>query len=170
LPSTRSTEGPSIEMCPRSSNELTSTLGRNAPHAHRDKSLQASDPANRRRVARWLVTAGNYFGNAAYDRLGVFGYNHSRARDFPEIPGEERRNPALPQIRRDYSERRELVLREQYSRTGSSAASISSTTDIEGNLTSSGLASSRPETSLRLSGTRVRPDMLEVPSPVYHRT
>jgi hypothetical protein len=174
-PHSRSMDGLGIEMRP--SNELASTLSRRTNHFHPDKA-PPSDPASRRRVARWLTAAGNYLGNAAHDRLGVSGYNHSRARDFPEIPGEEHRNPALPEIRMQYSERRELVLRELHSRTGSSAVSISSASGVPGSPTPSGPTSPhpdpsptspRPDTSPSPSRTRGRRDTLDVPSPAYHR-
>lgn len=57
-----------------------------------------SDAGNRRKVAKALSTIGNYLGNAAEDRFDDSEFKRGKALDFPEIPGEEGRNSALPRM------------------------------------------------------------------------
>jgi len=169
---------------PPSPNQLTSTLTRHTTYG-RSRSPNNDDPASRRRVARWLQAAGDYLGNAAHDRFNLNAFNHSRARDFPEIPGEARRNPDLPRIRKDFHDRRELILREMQSRTGSPAASnvsvFSGSGEAEGGSPRVSVSSpgpqrpslsspGRPDSSPGPGRQRRRRDTLEVPVQAHHRT
>ena len=64
------------------------------------------DAGARRRVAQTLITAGKYFGSRANNLFDEYEFKNSRATDFPEIPGEEHRNPDLNEIRRQYNQPR----------------------------------------------------------------
>ncbi|KAF2248321.1 hypothetical protein BU26DRAFT_331408 [Trematosphaeria pertusa] len=165
-PSHRSFHGNTSDTNPRLSNESRHTASQSMTEQARPST--PADPGGRRRVAEILRAAGDYLGSAADDRYDTSAYNHSRAREFPEIPGEERRNPELSEIRRQYSQRREAVLREEHSRAGSSAASISSHSGIEGG--SSPPLDSSPFPESTRGRPQARRDTLEVPSPAYHRT
>lgn len=115
-----------------------------------------SDAGNRRKVAKALSTIGNYLGNPSEDRFDDSEFKRGKAIDFPEIPGEDYRNSALPQIREQFNPDRDQDGRvtpgvsRQRSRTGS--------------------FNSRLNTEGRSSTERMpaRRDTLEVPSP-HHR-
>ncbi|KAI0138131.1 hypothetical protein F4776DRAFT_79976 [Hypoxylon sp. NC0597] len=101
-----------------------------------------NDVGGRLKVARVLLTIGNYFGTAARDRFDDYDFTHGKAIDFPEIPAEEQRNPDLPQIREVYNQHREednlpsaLSLRQ--SRSGSFNGSVASRYSVEGSPTMS---------------------------------
>ncbi|CAO2658005.1 Nn.00g072650.m01.CDS01 [Neocucurbitaria sp. VM-36] len=129
------------------------------------RSCQSEPTAGRNKVRKWFTSAANYMGNAAHEKLDVSGYNDEKAHRFPEIPGEDLRNPALERVSTQYSQ-----LRKKNSRAGSTyASSIASTSGAEGSPTSKALQGSpRPESS----PTRVpaRRATLEVPTPAHtHR-
>jgi hypothetical protein len=88
------------------------------------------DPAGRRRVAEMLQMAGDKLGSAAHNKYDAKQYNNSKAREFPEIPGEAARNPELNELKRQYSLRRDVVLREENSRAASPSASNLTFPDI----------------------------------------
>jgi hypothetical protein len=66
-------------------------------------SRSTDDAGNRRKVAQTLAAFGEYIGNAAPDRFDDSDFKHGKALDFPEIPGEEQRNPDLHRVRREYN-------------------------------------------------------------------
>lgn len=49
-------------------------------------------------MAKTLTKIGEYMGNAAPDRFDDSEFKTGRAVNFPELPGEEHRNIALPQM------------------------------------------------------------------------
>ncbi|KAL3447119.1 hypothetical protein BJX65DRAFT_318248 [Aspergillus insuetus] len=61
------------------------------------------DFGSRRRVSRVLMRLGISLSNAAHDRLHDDHFKQGPALGFPEIPGEQQRNVALPQIREQYN-------------------------------------------------------------------
>lgn len=61
------------------------------------------DAGKRRKVAKVLRTVSHAFGTAAPDTYDDHEFQHGRASDYPELPGEEGRNPALPTIRNTYN-------------------------------------------------------------------
>ncbi|OAX77361.1 hypothetical protein ACJ72_08343, partial [Emergomyces africanus] len=67
----------------------------------------AGDSGNRRKVARALTKFVIYLSDAAHERLNDSEFKSGKAQDFPEIPGEIRRNRALPHIRNQYNTYRE---------------------------------------------------------------
>lgn len=83
------------------------------------------DVGNRRKVAKTLTKIGNYLGTAAHDQLES-EFKHGKALDFPEIPGEEHRNPALPQIRERYNPIVTPAVNDPPSRAGSFINSVAS--------------------------------------------
>ena len=137
-------------------------------HPESEQMNDTEDPneeptAGRNRVRKWFTSAGNYLGNVAHDKLDVSDFKDQKAHQFPEVPGEVLRNPALERISNQYSRLRE-------ERAGSTyAASIASTSGIEGSVTPPPTQESpRPEMS---PATRPkRSNTLEVPSPAHvHR-
>lgn len=137
-----------------------------------------SDLGNRRKVANVLTAIGNYVGTAAEFRLDDSEFKHGKAVDFPEIPGEDQRNPNLPHIREAYNQTRDAdgnitpILRP--SRAPSINGSIISGLDIEGGAGTSEPASPRSPTSqfstppANSDRPRIRRDTLEVPSQAHH--
>ncbi|ESZ95869.1 hypothetical protein SBOR_3763 [Sclerotinia borealis F-4128] len=141
------------------------------PH---DPAKLPSDVGNRRKVANVLTAIGNYVGTAAEFRLDDSEFKHGKAVDFPEIPGEDQRNPKLPHIREAYNQSRDAngnitpILRS--SKAPSINGSIISGLDIEGSTGTAEPASPRLPTpqlsSSPANGDRPRPrrDTLEVPA------
>lgn len=149
----------------------------------------ASDIGSRRKVAKTLVKIGNYLGTAAHDQFDNSEFTHGKAQDFPEIPGEEHRNPELSQIRQQYNQTRNVEI-ERPSRAPSFVGSM--TSGVEGNSTTPrGVSPQSPHRMLHAStlpversshelrnlslsqsiGTarnRPRNNTLEVPSPARH--
>jgi hypothetical protein len=124
------------------SSEIVPTASRPAPgQGHQAKRPWTADAGNRRKVAKALIAIGNYLGTAAHDRFDDSEFKRGKALDFPEIPGEEHRNRALPRIREQYNQCRDEdgnvtpVLREQRSRAGSFTDSIASGLGVEGSST-----------------------------------
>ncbi|KAF9731965.1 hypothetical protein PMIN03_000083 [Paraphaeosphaeria minitans] len=91
-----------------------------------------TDPGGRRRVAEMLQKAGDKLGSAAHNKYDAKQYNNSRAREFPEIPGEAARNPELTELKKQYSIRRDVVIREENSRAISPSPSNFTFPDREG--------------------------------------
>ncbi|ODH45499.1 hypothetical protein GX48_08423, partial [Paracoccidioides brasiliensis] len=89
------------------------------------------DSANRRKVARALTRFGIYLSDAAHERLNNSEFKSGKALDFPEIPGEIRRNRDLPHIRNQYNAVRDAdgnvtpSLRGRSSRAASFASNMS---------------------------------------------
>ncbi|KAL5113736.1 hypothetical protein ACEQ8H_008378 [Pleosporales sp. CAS-2024a] len=119
--------------------------------------------AGRPRVRQWFTSAANYLGNAAHQKLDVSDYKDQKAHTFPEIPGEPLRNAALNRISIQYDELRKERLRAQ----STYAASIVSTSGLEGVSTSPNYASPRPEQSP--VHRPKRSNTLDVPPPAHLR-
>lgn len=132
----------------------------------------SSDLGNRRKVADVLTAIGNYVGTAAEFRLDDYEFKHGKAVDFPEIPGEDQRNPKLPHIREAYNQTRGVdgnitpVLRP--SRPPSINGSTISGLDIDRNTGTAELASPSFSSSPIGDRQRLRRDTLEVPPQVHH--
>lgn len=155
-PNSRSFDGNELGMHATLSNELAATTSRPGPEQGHQ------NVGSRRKIASALTKASNYLGTAAHNKLDVSSVKGGSALGFPEIPAEEQRNRALPQIRAQYIQRRDAVLREQrLSRVGSSAASVASGLGIEG-------ISTTPRATSPLGSPRARRDTLEIPQPVHH--
>jgi hypothetical protein len=132
---------------------------------------QSSDAGGRRRVAKTLQTVGNAFlGTAPHDWYDDSEFKQGTASDFPEIPGEQQRNSALPQIKKQYNPRRDIegnvtpMLRPQRSRSASFNSSVVSGLGIDdrGSFEIADLSlSSGPDR------TPQRRDTLEVPEAVH---
>ena len=125
---------------------------------------RSNDPARRRRVAEMLQKAGDKLGSAAHNKFDATAYNASAAREFPEIPGEAQRNPELEELKRQYSLRRDVVLREENSRAASPAATASTFPEFDNSPTASPVLG-HGEFSESPDRMPTRRDTLEVPSP-----
>ena len=130
------------------------------------QSNRSVDPGRRRRIAGMLQKAGDKLGSAAHNKYDAKQYNASAAREFPEIPGEAQRNPELTELKRQYSLRRDVVLREESSRAASPAATASTFPEFDGSVSASpvlgrGGFSESPE---RIP---TRSDTLEIPSSTH---
>lgn len=132
-------------------------------HAHSHRSV---DPGRRRRVAEMLQKAGDKLGSAAHNKYDANAYNASAAREFPEIPGEAQRNPELNELKRQYSLRRDVVLREENSRAASPAATASTFPEFDGSPSASPVLG-REEFSESPERMPTRSDTLEIPSPTH---
>lgn len=132
-------------------------------HAPEPRQNENLPTAGRQRVRRWLNAAGDYWADAAHEKLDVSDFNDPKAHRFPEIPGEILRNPLLEQTSRDYTQRREDRANSTY------AASITSTPGLEQvNTPPQTHEIPRPETSP--SRKPKRQATLEVPRPAHvHR-
>ncbi|RFU28503.1 hypothetical protein B7463_g7840, partial [Scytalidium lignicola] len=142
--SSNSGRGPSTEIAPtttRSASEYSSQARRSG----------RVDAGSRLKVAKALTTISNYVGTAAPDLFDDSEFKQGKAVDFPEIPGEEHRNRALPQIREQYNPSRDAdgnvtpMLRPR-SRAGSFNGSIVSGLNIEHSSTMPGV--STPQSQL----------------------
>jgi hypothetical protein len=115
------------------------TITRPTP-THQPRRSWTTDTGNRRKVAQGLTAVADYLGTPALDRFDDSEFKHGKAVDFPEIPGEEHRNRALPQIRTQYNQTRDEdgnvtpLAREQssHSRAPSITGSFVSGLGIEG--------------------------------------
>ncbi|KAI9642351.1 hypothetical protein NHQ30_009155 [Ciborinia camelliae] len=138
----------------------------------------SSDVGNRRKVANILTAIGNYVGTAAQFRLDDSEFKHGKAVDFPEIPGEDNRNPNLQHIRETYNQPRDpdgnTTPAFRPSRAPSINGSIISRLDIEDGTAMAEPTSPWSPASQLSSPTangdrpRLRQDTLEVPSQVHH--
>ncbi|ORY12982.1 hypothetical protein BCR34DRAFT_282449 [Clohesyomyces aquaticus] len=112
----------------------------------------------RRKINRTLTAISTKLGTAAHHDVGEF--KREGARDFPETPGEELRNPKLRQVRKSYNPQRDADgmvtpdLRGPRSRASSFISNGSENEHIERRDTT-------PEPARRR-------DTLEVPSPTFH--
>ncbi|KAF2494336.1 hypothetical protein BU16DRAFT_71120 [Lophium mytilinum] len=95
---------PTLQL-PPSEDHLPSSRSADSTASDVVKEPERVDAGNRKKVANMLTSVGNYFGTAAHDDVAEF--KRGRAVDFPEIPGEEHRNPALAHIRESYNPRRD---------------------------------------------------------------
>lgn len=99
-------------------------------HDGQPRQSSARDSGNRRKVAIALTKFVIYLSDAAHERLNDSEFKSGKALDFPEIPGELRRNRALPNIRNQYNTYRDTYgnaspsLRGRASRAGSFTSSI----------------------------------------------
>ncbi|KAF2443696.1 hypothetical protein P171DRAFT_415370 [Karstenula rhodostoma CBS 690.94] len=125
---------------------------------------KSTDPGGRRRVAEMLQKAGDKLGSAAHNKYDAKQYNSSRAREFPEIPGEAARNPELTELKRQYSLRRDVVLREENSRAVSPSPSNLVFPDMEGSPSTSPVLG-QSEFSESPERMTTRREALEVSSP-----
>ncbi|KAK2802009.1 hypothetical protein FQN51_004919 [Onygenales sp. PD_10] len=92
-----------------------------------------TDTGGRRKIAKALTTIGNYLSNAAHDRVDDSEFKTGPALDFPEIPGEIRRNPELTRIRGQYNQDRGDATPTPTLRGRSgSFRSVASSIDLEG--------------------------------------
>ncbi|KAL9074305.1 MAG: hypothetical protein Q9157_004427 [Trypethelium eluteriae] len=168
----RSLDGSTDEMTPQHAavlpemQQASTRLSTSSSHSihvvptqsHQVERIRTVDVGGRRKVAKALTAMGNFFGNAHRDWFDDSEFKRGKALDFPEIPGEEHRNPDLTQIRDAYNPRRDSagnatpVHPEQRSRASSLNRSVASDRRGEG--------SSTPP--------RVRSDTLEVPAQVHH--
>ncbi|TVY39929.1 hypothetical protein LSUB1_G005047 [Lachnellula subtilissima] len=154
--------------------DLTSTITRHPTTAtkasHQLTRSGTGDVGNRRKVAKALNAIGNQLGTAAHFDNSEF--KHGKALDFPEIPGEDYRNRALPQIRMQYNQVREdeppaTPLRRQHSRASSFHGSIASGLGIEG-VPTSPRATSPPSPHSPSTSTSARASTLPVERPTVH--
>ncbi|KAL9619207.1 MAG: hypothetical protein Q9160_006142 [Pyrenula sp. 1 TL-2023] len=158
---------------------------------HRQPEGETRDVGNRKRVASRLTKINHFFTNAGDDRANDAEFKQGKALDFPEIPGEQQRNPELYRIREQYNQPRDeegnvtTGLRRQRSRAASFTSNISVRTGLnsaapsrKGSLESQRLSTDEPQTPAAASaeGTLAalppRRSTLEVPQPparAHHR-
>lgn len=125
---------------------------------------QRWNAGNRGTVRETLIKVSKYIGTAAPDRFDDSEFKRGRAGAWPEIPAEEQRNTALPDIRQRYNHSR--------------ASSVVSSRAAEGNNTPTGPASPQspdsPHPLPRMSSSpRRRPHSNTYPdkrSPEHRRT
>lgn len=131
-----------------------------------DTRTRRSDPGGRRKVAEMLQKAGDKLGSAAHNKYDATAYNNSEAREFPEIPGEGQRNRELNELKRQYSLRRDVVLREESLRAVSPSATASTFPEFDGSPTTSPVLL-HDEFSESPERMPTRRDTLEIPSPTH---
>lgn len=148
------------------------------------RASSTADAGNRRKVTKALSVIGNYLSTASRDQFDDSEFKHSRALDFPEIPGEEHRNPTLPQIRTQYNQWREeentAPIRASHSRAASIVSESGSVTratsptprrrhaDTMPTERRSSKLHNTPTSSSTPGGIHQRRATLEVPQPVHH--
>lgn len=148
-------------------NEMVPTTTQATFKSEKSHQTKQSDAGKRRAVANMLMSVGNYIGTAAPNRFDDSEFKHGKALDFPEIPGEEHRNSALPKIRDRYNQSRDMdsnvtpLPRELSSRPGSFVGSVVSGRDIESELATPIEASPYPPQSPRAQSP--------LPSPITSR-
>ncbi|RYP55259.1 hypothetical protein DL768_000014 [Monosporascus sp. mg162] len=124
------------------------------------------DAGYRRKVARALLKINSYLETATLDRFDDSGFRRGEALGFPEVPGENYRNPALRRAKEQYKQNREAEKREaenalpdlsrQNSQPDSFARSVSPRFGGEGgSATRTGL-SQKPRSSRSTSPVRDR--------------
>jgi hypothetical protein len=154
-------------------NEMLSTASRPPLRS------RSADVGGRRKVAKTLSTVGNaLLGTAPHDWYDDSEFKQGTASNFPEIPGEEHRNPTLNQIREQYNPRRDIdghvTPAPSHSRAPSFNGSVVSGLGIEArgsfDLPSPEVGTSNAQRSLRRDTLeRVqRRDTLEVPGQQHH--
>lgn len=87
-----------------------------------------TDPGNRRKVARAIVSFNRLMGTTMQDLTDDSEFRRGRAMDYPEIPGEAQRNRKLSRVREGYNPNRDAdgnltPLRPSRSRASSYAGS-----------------------------------------------
>lgn len=94
----------------------------------------STSPGNRPEVARILSNIAHKLGTASPDRFNDYEFKHGPATAFPQIPGEENRNPHLIQIEKQWGVNPEgddaLTPRGRRSRANSFNGSISGSAGI----------------------------------------
>jgi hypothetical protein len=157
----RDAEGNALGIRSESPNEISLIAPVTHPGSDHHQDSGPQDPqtnqptAGRHRIRNFLTAAGNKLGDVAHEKLDP---DHDRKNEetdkFPEVPGENLRNPDLEHISRTYSRLREERASSTYS------ASIMSNPGLESPPPTHD--SSRPEAS----PTRrpKRRDTLEVPT------
>ncbi|KAL1647045.1 hypothetical protein SLS58_002815 [Diplodia intermedia] len=152
-----------VDIRPPSSDEPPPTNGR--------RHSQATVEGHRRKVTRALMALGNYFGTVDYSTFDDSEFRRGDASEYPQVPGEENRNPALPRIKLQYGSHQDgggsvaPTPREQRSRAGS----ISSRLGAErGSATSPQRPDVHIGTSSSCAGSAGDALMLEVPPQVHH--
>ncbi|KAL7621543.1 hypothetical protein AAE478_008868 [Parahypoxylon ruwenzoriense] len=139
------------------STETASTANRSTVH----------DLGNRRKVAKSLMRISNYLGTAGHSQFDDSEFKHGKAVDFPEVPGEEQRNPDLPQIREQYNTHREenpnSSPSKRPSRSGSFTGSFASGISTEGSPTITRAISAHSLQSLRSRSPSPAPPTPGVP-------
>ena len=150
------------------SNELRATASETAPGpVHQAKRSSTTDMGKRRKVTRTLTAIGNYLGNPAHDWYDDSEFKHGPALNYPEIPGEEHRNPELARKREQWNVT--PLLREQRSRAGSFHSTAASGLDVEGSPSTPRAASPFPSPTradiLRVSTLPTEPSSFERQNP-----
>lgn len=174
-PEPQSRVGLGIDLSPGSRDVSPgSRVGRSA-NDDNDDNDSLSDAGNRRKVAKMLTSITNYFSNAAHDDVSEF--KQGPAVDYPQIPGEDLRNPGLIRITTRYNPPRDAAgnitpsLRKSNSRasftsvvsgTGGDDNTIKRPSLDLHNMASASSANSTGERKVK------RRDTLEVPAPTYH--
>lgn len=69
-----------------------------------------SDRGNRRKVAEIMTTIANYMGTPGHGQFDNSAFRRD-ARDYPTVPGEDGRNPKLPQTEQRYNHSSERLSR-----------------------------------------------------------
>ncbi|RYP30302.1 hypothetical protein DL767_006336 [Monosporascus sp. MG133] len=110
------------------------------------------DAGYRRKVARALLKINSYFETPTLDRFDDSEFKHGEALGFPEVPGEDYRNPTLRRAREQYKQNREAEntspdLSRQHSQADSFARSVSSGFGGEGSSESRTGLSQKPGSS-----------------------
>ena len=127
------------------------------PQGHQAKRSWTATTSNRRKLSKALTSItsiGHYIGTAARGQFGDSQFKLGKALNFPEIPGEEYRNSALPQVMEQYNQHRDAdgnvttVLLERPSRASSFTGSVASGLGIESSSTTPRAAPPRPPTRL----------------------
>lgn len=138
-----------VLMHPSLTNDLVSTTSRPSLGSYK------ADVGGRRKVAKVLTTIGKQLSSVRPDLFDDSDFKRGKARDYPLIPGEERRNIDLPQITEQYNQPRDEhgnvhpVPSRSRSRARSVNSNIGANADREGSLTSSRTGSPRAPQSPR---------------------
>ncbi|KAL0253457.1 hypothetical protein SLS55_010436 [Diplodia seriata] len=150
----------SVDVRPQSSDE---------PNGRR-YSQATTVEGHRRKVTRALMSLGNYFGTVDYSTFDDSEFRRGDASEYPQVPGEENRNPALPRIKLQYSSHQDGGGGSSVAPTPSRAASIS---DRQGTEQRGSAASpQRPDIHVGAespcAGSTGDTRLLEVPLQVHH--
>ncbi|RYP72541.1 hypothetical protein DL771_004181 [Monosporascus sp. 5C6A] len=109
---------------------MNSQFGPNTALRHQ-QTWVLPDAGYRRKVAKSLLKFNSYFETARLNRFDDSEFKHGKALGFPEVPGEDYRNPALRRAREQYKQNREAEnalpkLSRQHSQAYSFAGSVAS--------------------------------------------
>lgn len=125
-------DGDTIDIAPTTTQDTT------GQRSHRLHGLEMVDAGARRKVAKALNKFVDRVGTPAPDRFDDTHFQRGKAADFPEIPGEENKNPKLRRIRERFNQERDSdgnvtpSLRPQPSIAGSFTESVASRHSSEG--------------------------------------